>query len=412
MRCRIRGYLIFRLMQPHYTAGFVVEHTSVNMALPSNVSVAKESDLAKLVESGRAKPLSKKKDDESSEDSDDNTTLWEMMHRSKNKKKKALSSSDDEEKEEGEEDEDEEEEDDDDDVENDEEDENDDDEAEEEEEDCETKKRKSWVADILVSREENPSSEHNKEGELTLLHTALRFISSLDEELKNQNMEMSDFVSGIVRSCCKSKVPATVSHEDGPIHQALPPRSDIVRGVSDELIGAKFDDLFQKDNNVPVRLAFTSWLSKICSLRPFRDDQGRIKKFPKQDPLIVHVSVTIFEIMISLLNIKIPGVKVTKKMIETKNLMMPREIGVILERAIINAIRSKRSSYKRSERSGKKMVVSMEKDSDCDISEFDEDEELDNEMANDKTPEVSVYCNVIPIFFNYIYYVTFLLSLL
>ena len=130
MRHRIRGYLIFRLMQPHYTAGFVVEHTSVNMALPSNVSVAKESDLAKLVESGRAKPLSKKKDDESSEDSDDNTTLWEMMHRSKNKKKKALSSSDDEEKEEGEEDEDEEEEDDNDDVENEEEDENDDDEAE------------------------------------------------------------------------------------------------------------------------------------------------------------------------------------------------------------------------------------------------------------------------------------------
>ena len=268
------------------------------MALPSNVSVAKESDLAKLVESGRAKPLSKKKDDESSEDSDDNTTLWEMMHRSKNNKKKALSSSDD--------------------------------------------------------------------------------------------------------------VPAAVSHEDGPIHQALPPRSDIVRGVSDELIGAKFDDLFQKDNNVPVRLAFTSWLSKICSLRPFRDDQGRIKKFPKQDPLIVHVSVTIFEIMISLLNIKIPGVKVTKKMIETKNLMMPREIGVILERATINAIRSKRSSYKRSERSGKKMVVSMEKDSDCDISDFDGDEELDNEMANYKTPEVNAYCNVIPIFFNYIYYVTFL----
>ena len=330
---------IFHLIQPHYTAGFVVEHTSVNMALPSNVSVAKESDLAKLVESGRAKPLSKNKDDESSEDSDDNTTLWETMHRSKNKKKKALSSSDDEEKEEGEEDEDEEE--DDDDVENDEEDENDDDEAKEEEQDCETNKRKSWVADILVSREENPSSEHNKEGELTLLHTALRFISSLDEEFKNQNMEMSDFVRGIVRSCCKS---------NGPIHQALPPRSDIVRGVSDERIGANFDDLFQKDNNVPVRLAFNSWLSIVCSLVPFRADQGRIKKIPKQDPLIVHVSATIFEIMISLLNIKIPGVKMTKKMIETKNLMMPREIGVILERAIINAIRSKRSSYKRSER--------------------------------------------------------------
>ena len=69
----------------------------------------------------------------------------------------------------------------------------------------------------------------NEEGDL---HTALRFISTLDEELTNQNMEMSDFVSGIVRSCCKSKVPAAVSHEDGPIHQALPPRSDIVRTVT------------------------------------------------------------------------------------------------------------------------------------------------------------------------------------